>query len=166
MSYPKELEVKATYTCGHTLHLAKTVHNESEEECFVFTGAFEVCPDCREKNRVRYREVYEMLKDPRYQLFEIVLERNATSCGNRLRKELVLDFGTTSFLVEYAINQKQETPVGLYRGTDFVPFEGYTAGYMEWLLENNEESVRRYEKNREEANSSRRYVPEWRTIDQ
>ncbi|WP_109486017.1 hypothetical protein [Occallatibacter savannae] len=166
MSYPKQLKVDATYTCGHILHLAKTVYNELQEEDFVFTGLYEVCPECREASRIRYSEVYEMLKDKRYYSYQILFERHAMICGDRLHKELLLDFSTTSFFVEYNINQKHMKPVGLYKGTVFLPFEGYTVAYMEWLLESNEESILRYQKNSEEAKRRVRYLPEWQILDQ
>lgn len=35
MKFPKILEKDATYICGHTLHLVKTVKNEDEEEYFL-----------------------------------------------------------------------------------------------------------------------------------
>lgn len=65
MKFPMTLEKDATYLCRHTLHLTKTVHNDEEEECFVcWAHDCEICPDCKERNAHRYRDVYEAIENP------------------------------------------------------------------------------------------------------
>lgn len=148
MGYPKTREIDAAYQCSHTLHLTKTVNNESEEECFVcWMYDAELCPECRQWNRARYSHVYNMLEDTRYDGYRILFKRNDVVRGNRLWEEWVWNspdsIASTIFLVENDINHHYMWPVGMYKGDHYVPFAGFTVDYMRWLLKHNEEAVQK-----------------------
>jgi hypothetical protein len=146
MEYPKTLMKCATYQCGHTLRLTKTVHTEEEEECFVcWMYDCELCPDCKEQNARKYREVYAAIENPCYHLYTIVFKRPwPHGSGTMLFTEWVCkddELDTTRFLVECDINHHGHMPVGLYDGNYFVPFSGYSAEYMQFLLRHDREAV-------------------------
>jgi hypothetical protein len=146
MEFSKTLEIDATYQCGHTLHLTKTVHNDDEEECFVcWTYDCELCPDCKEQNKLRYREVYDTIENPSYDLYTILFKRRSGWTGSMVFEETLLNksdcLRSTQFLVEHHINGGNFLPVGIYRRDHFVPFSGYTAEYMQFLLRHDREAV-------------------------
>jgi hypothetical protein len=148
MEYPKKLEKNATYKCGHTLHLTKTVHNDDQEEYFLCCDyGYGLCPECSTRNRMLYSHVYDALKDTRYDWYQILFKRNDVIRGNYLWEESVCNspdcLASTIFLVENDINHHCHEPVGLYKGDHFVPFDGYTADYMRWLLKHNKEAVQK-----------------------
>lgn len=147
MKFPMTLGKNATYRCGHKLHLVKTVTNEDEEECFLcWTHDAELCPDCRAANADRYREVYNAIENPRYDLYTILFKRRSPVWdGSMLFEEKLLNrndcLRSTRFLVEHDINGGEFVPVGIYKGDHFVPFIGYTAEYMQFLLRHDREAV-------------------------
>jgi hypothetical protein len=48
---------------------------------------------------------------------------------------------STRYIVENDINCGEFVPVGIYRDDHFVPFSGYTAEYMQFLLRHDREAV-------------------------
>ncbi len=152
MDYPKTLQIDAKYQCGHTLHLTKTVHNDDEEECFIcWTHDCELCHACKEQIVLKYREIYAAIENRCYDgytiLFKcrmpiwngsIVFEERLENEGGGLHRA---GYRTTRFLVEYNINHHEHKPVGLYKEDHFVPFDGYTVEYMQFLLRHDREAV-------------------------
>jgi len=152
MKYPKKPEENAAYQCGHTLHLTKTAHNCDEEECFVcWMYNCELCPDCKEENARKYREVYAAIENPGYNYYSILFKRQMPIWNGSMLFEEMLEnydkdadgdgYRTTKFLVEYDINHHGDKPVGLYSEDHFVPFGGYTPEYMQFLLRHDREAV-------------------------
>lgn len=143
MEFPKTLSIDATYNCSHTLHLTKTVHNSSEEECFVcWMYDSEPCPECRAASARRYREVYDAIQNPQFHGYKILFKRRMPVWdGSMLFEEWLLNGSTTRFLVERDINHHGHTPIGIYAEDNFVPFSGYTVDYMKFLLRHNREAV-------------------------
>jgi len=152
MEFPKTLTKDATYQCGHTLHRTETVHTYDEEECFVcWMYGNELCPDCKEQNARKYREVYAAIENPQHDGYTILFKRRMPIWSgsvlfeerleNRDKDENGAGHRTTKFLVEYATNHHGHKPVGLYKGENFVPFIGYTVEYMQFLLRHDREAV-------------------------
>ena len=146
MEYPVTLTRDPAYQCGHKLHLTRTLHNDDEGIDFaleIHNYKACLCPDCKEQNARKYREVYEAIENPYYNLYTILFKRpSAIWNGSILFEELVFrGDATTRFLVENDINHCGHTPIGLYRGDHFVPFSGYTVKYMRFLLRHDSESV-------------------------
>jgi hypothetical protein len=148
MEYPKTLMKYATYQCGHTLRLTKSVHNEEEEGCFVcWMYNSEFCQDCWTSRAKRHCEVYDAIENSYYHGFTILFKRRMPIWnGSMLFTERLLNIGesnlqATRFLVEHDINHHEHKPVGLYKGDNFVPFIGYTAEYMQFLLRHDREAV-------------------------
>ncbi len=154
MDYPKTYEIDATYQCGHKPHLTKTLYNDDEEVdfvCEIYNYKVNLCPDCKEQNALKYREVYAAIENPAYNLYTILFKRQRPIWNgsmlfeerleNREKVENDSGYRTTRFLVEYDVNHHGHKPVGLYRGDHFVPFYGYTVEYMQFLLCHDREAV-------------------------
>lgn len=154
MEYPTIQTKDAYYQCGHKQHLTKTLHNHDDEVdfvCEVSNYKVNLCPDCKEHNAFKYREVYAAIANPCYDLYSILFKRRWPLWnGSMLFRERVFNnlkdedgdgYRTTKFLVEYDINHHEYTPVGLYKGDRFVPFCGYTVEYMQFLLRHDREAV-------------------------
>lgn len=147
MEFPQTLEKHAIYKCGHTLHLTETVHNASEEECFV-CGMYEsrLCPECHAAKAIEYRDVYDVVQNSRYDGYTILFNRRyARPSGSMLFEERLWNdencVRSTLFLVEHDINFHEHIPIGIYRGEHFVPFRGFTAEYMQLLLRHDREAI-------------------------
>jgi len=155
MEYPRTLTIDAASQCGHKrLHLTKTLHNEDEQVdfiCEIYNYKADLCPDCKEQNARKYREVYVAIENPCYHLYTILFKRpwpiwNGSMLfeerlENRDKDENGAGYRTTKCLVEYDINHHGHMPVGLYRGDHFVPFAWFTVEYMEFLLRHNREAI-------------------------
>jgi hypothetical protein len=165
MNYPKTLEKVTTYSCGHTLHLTKTVSNDDEEECFVcWMYGMEPCPECRAVSGIRYREVYEAIENTRFNNSIILFKRRSpVGTGSMLFEENLwndsdTNLRTTRLLVEHDINSGRLVPVGIYMGDHFLPFSGYAAGYMKFLRRHDLEAVQAENGLRE---SNRKATDDW-----
>jgi hypothetical protein len=147
MEYPTTLTIDAASRCGHKyLHLTKTLHNDDDEIdyfCEICNYKANLCPDCKEQNALKYREVYAAIENPCYHLYTILFKRSwPLWSGTTLSTEWVfIGDDTTRFVVECDIDRHGHKPVGLYKGDHFVPFMGYTVEYMQFLLRHDPEVV-------------------------
>jgi hypothetical protein len=151
--YPKTLTIDVAYQCGHKpLRLTKTLLNEDEQVdfyCETCNYKANLCPDCKEQNALKYREVYAAIKNPHYNGYNILFKRPSPLWSGSMLFVERLDnwdtdvdgdgYRTTKFLVEYDINHNEHKPVGLNKGDHFVPFSGYTVEYMKLLLHHDRE---------------------------
>jgi hypothetical protein len=106
----------------------------------------EPCPDCKEQNARRYRDVYEAIENPNYDRYTLLFKRRSPGWnGSMLFEEKFLNrndcLRSTRYIVENDINCGEFVPVGIYRDDHFVPFSGYTAEYMQFLLRHDREAV-------------------------